>query len=424
MTLLFWLIATVTVAAVLLSVLRPLLKQDPVTQGHSRDNRLSVYRQQFTELEQDRNAGMLNEEQYQEARRELERRLLEETEGTVKAPIPSSQSQSQLVPLTLAVVIPLASMVLYLKLGTPAAITHPSVSALSQPERSDDRHQTVAGLDSLAERLKQKLEQDPTDGGGWALLARSYVELARHAEAAPIYEKAVTLLPDDAQLLADYADALGVLHDRKLAGKPELLIRRALEIDPRNVKALMLAGTVAFDRKDYAQAVTYWERARAGLSADAEPEVTQELIAGIVEARSLLGAEQQRVSPATVATVPPDMSRKADAITGKVRLATNLVGNGSSTDTLFVFARAVEGPPMPVAIVRATKSDLPFTFRLDDSNSPMPARKLSEAGTVVVVARLSKSGDAMPKSGDLEGISLPVKPGSSGITVVIDRELP
>jgi cytochrome c-type biogenesis protein CcmH len=152
--------------------------------------------------------------------------------------------------------------------------------------------------------------------------------------------------------------------------------------------------------------------------------VTQELIAGIVEARSLLGAEQQRVSPATVATVPPDMSRKADAITGKVRLATNLVGNGSSTDTLFVFARAVEGPPMPVAIVRATKSDLPFTFRLDDSNSPMPARKLSEAGTVVVVARLSKSGDAMPKSGDLEGISLPVKPGSSGITVVIDRELP
>jgi cytochrome c-type biogenesis protein CcmH len=382
-----------------------------------------VYRQQFTELEQDRNAGMLNEEQYQEARRELERRLLEETEGTVKAPIPSSQSQSQLVPLTLAVVIPLASMVLYLKLGTPAAITHPSVSALSQPERSDDRHQTVAGLDSLAERLKQKLEQDPTDGGGWALLARSYVELARHAEAAPIYEKAVTLLPDDAQLLADYADALGVLHDRKLAGKPELLIRRALEIDPWNVKALMLAGTVAFDRKDYAQAVTYWERARAGVSADDEPEVTQELDAGIAEARNLLGTGP-RGRPSTDSATPPVVNRKADAITGRVRLAPNLVGKGSPTATLFVFARGVEGPPMPVAIVRATKSDLPFTFRLDDSNSPMPTRKLSEAGPVVIVARLSRSGEAMPKSGDLEGMSQPVNPGSSGITVVIDRELP
>ena len=112
------------------------------------------------------------------------------------------------------------------------------------------------------------------------------------------------------------------------------------------------------------------------------------------------------------------------AISGTVTVAPSLAGKGSSTDTLFVFAREVNGPPMPVAIVRATKKDLPFTFRLDDSTGMMPSRKLSDVGTVVIVARLSKSGQAMPQSGDLEGTSQPVKPGADGITVVIDRERP
>jgi cytochrome c-type biogenesis protein CcmH len=112
------------------------------------------------------------------------------------------------------------------------------------------------------------------------------------------------------------------------------------------------------------------------------------------------------------------------AISGTVTVAPSLAGKGSSTDTLFVFAREVNGPPMPVAIVRATKKDLPFTFRLDDSTGMMPSRKLSDVGTVVIVARLSKSGKAMPESGDLEGMSQPVKAGADGITIVIDRERP
>jgi cytochrome c-type biogenesis protein CcmH len=121
---------------------------------------------------------------------------------------------------------------------------------------------------------------------------------------------------------------------------------------------------------------------------------------------------------------PTGQTGQSLAISGKVTVAPSLVGKGSATDTLFVFAREVSGPPMPVAIVRATKKDLPFTFRLDDSNSMMPSRKLSDVGTVVIVARLSKSGQAMPQSGDLEGISQPVKPGVDGVTIVIDRERP
>jgi cytochrome c-type biogenesis protein CcmH len=131
-----------------------------------------------------------------------------------------------------------------------------------------------------------------------------------------------------------------------------------------------------------------------------------------------------RERPYAESAAPAQQTGQSRAISGTVTVAPGLAGKGSSTDTLFVFAREVSGPPMPVAIVRATKKDLPFTFRLDDSTSPMPSRKLSGAGTVVIVARLSKSGQAMPQSGDLEGTSQPVSSGLDGITVVIDRERP
>ena len=143
------------------------------------------------------------------------------------------------------------------------------------------------------------------------------------------------------------------------------------------------------------------------------------LVCGLLLASTGLGYAE----PAAPAK-PPGQAGTSLAISGKVSIAPSLAGKGAATDTLFVFAREMNGPPMPVAIVRATKKDLPFTFRLDDSTSMMPSRKLSDVGTVVIVARLSKSGQAMPQSGDLEGISQPVTPGTEGVAIVIDRERP
>ena len=145
---------------------------------------------------------------------------------------------------------------------------------------------------------------------------------------------------------------------------------------------------------------------------------------GLLVCIVLLAATVPAYAESAAPAKPTGQTGQPRAIRGTVTVAPSLAGKGSATDTLFVFAREVSGPPMPVAIVRATKKDLPFTFRLDDSNSMMPSRKLSDVGTVVIVARLSKSGQAMPQSGDLEGISQPVKPGMDGITVVIDRERP
>ena len=425
MTLIFWLLAWAITLLVLGPLLWPLLKcQEPLNQ-EEREQTLSVYRQQFAELEQDLRNDLLTEEQYHQSKRELERRLLEET-GPAEAvpPVRMQPMNTRVVIVALAVTIPAISGLLYWTLGNPEAIILSRASSPAAQVGTDYAHQTSEGLDALSERLKKKLEQNPNDGVGWALLARSYVEIGRHADAIPIYAKAVKLIPDDPQMLVDYADVLGVLNGRRLEGKPEQLIQQALTIDPNHVKALMLAGTVAFDRKDFGHAAKYWERASANLPADAEGEVQQELRSGIAEAQGLAGgkpAMAKAVGLATPSTKPGD---QASSISGTVSLTQSLAGKVAPTDTVFVFAREMSGPPMPVSIVRATTRDLPFTFRLDDSTSPMPSRKLSDAGTVVIVARLSKSGQARPQSGDLEGMSQPVKPGVDGITVVIDRERP
>lgn len=425
MTFIFWCIAWAITLLVLGLLLWPLLKRQEASNKEEGEKTLSVYRQQFAELEQDLKNAVLSDEQYQQSKRELERRLLEET-GPAEAAISERvwPVNSRAAGAALAVIIPLAGGLLYLEWGNQQAIILPSVSLPTAQGGSDYAHQTSEGLDELSERLKKKLEQNPNDGVGWALLARSYVEIGRHADAVPIFEKAMKLIPDDSQMLVDYADALGMLHGRKLAGKPEQLIQQALKIDPNHVKALMLAGTVAFDRKEFGQAAQYWERASVNLPADAKGEVRQELLSGIAEAKGLAGGKPAMAKVVSLAATSASPGGQAGAISGTVSLAPSLVGKGAPKDTLFVFAREMNGPPMPLSIVRAMKQDLPFTFLLDDSTSPMPSRKLSDVDSVVIVARLSKSGQAMPQSGDLEGMSQPVKPGTNNITIVVDRERP
>ena len=429
MTATFWLIVSAMTLCVLGLLLRPLLKR-PSAATNEQEKTLPVYRQQFSELEQDRADGLLTDEQYRTARSELERRVLEEA-GRVETPAVATGGLVNLrvVALSLAMIIPAASGVLYWTLGNPAAMTHPAVSASSSQGGPGEDPQMADSLNTLIEQLRKKLEQSPNDAVGWGLLARSYMAMERYADAVPIFEKATKLDPNNASLLADYADALGVHQGRKLDGKPETLIQKSLKLDPHNVKALMLSGTIAYNRKDFARAAKEWEDAHAYLPPD-DQESADQLKASIAEAKRHLGGPSKNMlvanppMEAAKPAKPATQSGQSRAITGKVVLGPNLASKASLPETLFVFAKDVAGPPMPVSIVRASKKDLPFTFRLDDSTSPMPSRKLSDIDTVVIVARLSKSGKAMPESGDLEGMSQPVKPGTDNITVVIDRERP
>jgi cytochrome c-type biogenesis protein CcmH len=213
-------------------------------------------------------------------------------------------------------------------------------------------------------------------------------------------------------VLADYADVLAAAQGR-LEGEPETLITKALQIDPKNLKALALAGSAAFNRKNYAEAARYWEQMIPLVSADSEE--ARAIHANVEEARGLAG-----IAPKTTAVSARPTAGEA-RVSGVVQLAPELAGKVSPTDTVLIYARAAEGSRMPLAILRRQARDLPIRFTLDDTSAMAPGMTLSRHDKVVVAARVSKSPAAAAQPGDLEGASMPIPNSASGISVTIDK---
>ena len=280
----FLMIAGGLAVAASLFVALPLLKGH-VTPGFgaSRNElKISVYRDQLEELDADRRAGRLGADQYEQARGELERRLLEEVpDAGVRVAAPARR-RPPAAALAAGVAVPLVAGLVYLALGNPASLW---------PRGGPDRvgpHQ----LDATIGQLTARLEKNPEDGKGWVMLARSQAVLGRFTEASSAYARSVALFPDDAQLLADYADTLAMARGGRLAGEPEKIVERALRADPDNGKALALAGTIAFESKDFATAVNHWQRLQGLIPADSE--LARSIQAGIAEAKRLAGGRARR----------------------------------------------------------------------------------------------------------------------------------
>ena len=402
----FVLIAGLLAISALAFVVLPLLKRGS-NSGVSRNAiNVAVYRDQLRELEADLRAGTLAQDQYERSRGEIETRLLQDVSATEGAAAPPRSKSGA---IAFAIALPVCALAIYFVVGNPQAI-----QIVGTPQGTAHG---VSGEQMLAlvEKLAARMRANPEDPEGWKILARSYAALGRFKEASEAYANATARSPGDAQLFADYADALAMAQGRSLEGEPEKLIARALAVDPRNVKALALAGTVAFSRKNYAKAVEYWERILTVVPPDSES--AQGARANIAEARSLAGG--------TLAAQPPAAPAAADAarVSGTVKLAPALAAKVEPNDTVFIFARAAEGPRMPLAILRRQASDLPVEFALDDSMAMTPQMKLSSFPLVVIGARVSKSANATPQPGDLEGLSVPIKAGANGVSVVIDSEV-
>ena len=269
------------------------------------------------------------------------------------------------------------------------------------------------------------------------MLARSYTVLGRYAEAVPAYARATELQPQSASLLADYADTVAAT--KRTANNPEsiALIERALAIDPGHPKALALAGTVDYDRGDYARAISRWQAILERIPA--ESEFGQQIAGSIADARARLGTAAAPAppspaaaparpgptatasSPAGAGPAPATASLAAPGVSGTVTLDPALAAKAAPGDTVFVFARAAGGGRMPLAVQRARVADLPLRFKLDDSMAMAPGMTVSSAKQVVVAARISKSGQATPSAGDLSGESAPVATDATGVAVRIDR---
>ncbi|MCG2575442.1 c-type cytochrome biogenesis protein CcmI [Dechloromonas sp. XY25] len=361
-----------------------------------KDSNLAIYRSQIAELERERAEGELSESEFLAANHELKRRLLEDVEAGDEAGHPKGAQPSRKLAALLVMVVPLLAVAGYLQLGNPRAL-NPLATAATEKMTPDQIEGMVA---KLADRLKAT-----PDGEGWLMLARSYKSLGRLPEAVDAYEKASELITDNPDLLTDYADLLATQNGGSLHGKPLTLVKKALTLDPDHVIALWLAGTAAFDNRDYGAAVTLWERARRALPEGSED--VQTLSDGIQEA-------QKR------AAFKPDL---ANTISGQVALSPNLNEAVAPGDTLFVFARPTDGSRMPIAIAKAHVSDLPFDFVLDDSSAMMADNRLSQHRTVLVLARISKSGNAIAKPGDLESEAKTVRLGEAKLRMVIDRRI-
>ena len=364
---------------------------------------LDVLRDQVAELDGDLAAGTITTAQHEEARREIEQRVLEEAGPEQERTL--ARAGGRWTAAGLGIGISIAAVGLYLQLGNPDGL----VASRSVPQGdaiTQDR------LNDLIAKLAAKLEQQP-DEAGFVMLARSYYAQRRYADAARAFGRAGAMLMEDPNLLSDYADALAVAQEGKLSGKPIELVQRAIALDPTHPKALALAGTEAFERKDYRTAIGFWERIRA------DSAFGEMIAANIAEARELGGIKSSEKGDRRNAPAPG-----AARVTGTVKLAPALAGKVDREDTMYIFARAAEGPRMPLAIVKRQVKDLPYSFNLDDSQAMAPTMKLSGASAVIVGARISRSGDATPKSGDLQGFSGTVNVGATNVAIVIDSVVP
>lgn len=416
-------------------------------------------RDQLQQLKQLHASGTLTDAQYEESKTRLEQRVLDlvlagapatsnlaAATPAVAAPsgpaAPAARPSKRLVAAAAAFVVVVAAAG-YAWVGSPALMSaNPAVASADAGAANPDGAQHTMGMEQIAamvDRLAQRMKDNPNDAEGWGMLGRSYTVMGRHAEALPAYRKALELVPQgDPALLADYADSLAVTNQGRIEGEPLKLVERALKLDPDNTKALSLAGTAAYNRKDYAGAAKYWERIITAGKAD--PNLIEQVRASVNEARQLAGlppSTAQAPAPAAVDprtamgqgggqdAAPAERATAAAAgpgfVAGTVSLSAALAGKARPDDTVFIFARAAQGPRMPLAVLRKQVKDLPVSFKLDDSMAMTPQMTLSKFEQVVVGARISKAGDPMPKPGDLEGVTAPVKLGSSDLKIEIGQ---
>ena len=408
----FWISAAAMTAVALAFVLVPLLRARGVAGPSEREANLEVLRSQRREIEADVAAGTLPLDARDEALEELVGRADDDLVPAPAGPAPTPR-RAWAPAVVVAIALPALAFGLYAVIGTPQA-TDPVVATGGA---GMDEKQIVA----MVERLALKVRERPDDVQGLALLARSMAALERFKESADAYAQLVKLVPNDAQVLADYADALGMAQGRTLDGKPMELVAQALRLEPNNRKALALAGTAALDRGDFDAAAKYWRSLAAELPPDSpDAQQVQAILADIGERASKSGRKLAASPPAS----PAPKAAAASSVSGSVTVSPELAARVAGGETVFIFARADGGPRAPLAVMRAAARDLPLKFTLDDSQAMAPGLTISSVQALRVEARVSKSGNASPQPGDLAGASAVVKPGARDVKVVLDKVLP
>ena len=357
----------------------------------------AIYREELDKLEAERLAGTIDADSYEQAHAEMRQRLFQDTDEADDLAVMGSPKKT-IVGICLFVV--LLSAGFYFYLGDAARIA----------EKSAEKPMTQESVEKMVSEFAAKMEKEPDNLKGWAMLARSYRILGRNAEAANAYARAGSFVDTDPQLLADYADVLAANANGNFAGKPQQLINKALTLDPNNLLALWLSGTAAFNAQNYKVAVQSWEK----LAKQLPPETDEaRAIAGsIAEARSKGGL------PPTSAPVISNQG-----VSGQIGISSDLQSKVKAGDILMVIARK-PGERMPVAVLKTAVTGFPMNFVLNDALAMSSDALISKLPEVSVEVRISKTGMAMPESGDLISTPQTIKVGRTNARLMIDQVRP
>ena len=425
---LFWLFALVLSAGTLAALVLPLLRRHAGTLAPGDEAAATaVFRDHKRQVDADHAAGVLTDAERDAAQAELLARFGAELDTlSAGGPDAGAPRPRRIVAFALVLLLPAAAVLLYVVLGNQTAVVEQEATA-PNPVVTDPK--IVAMVEKLADRMKAS----PEDGNGWALLARSYMRMGRFKDSAAAFAEAVPRLPPDAGLLADWADVMAQTQGGRLAGRPVELVNQALQLDPDHLKALALLATAAQDDGNRPAAIAAYRKMKAHFPAGSQEakeldDVLTELGAPPepAAATKAAGASPAK-SPAMAspAAAAPAVAAAGSGIEGRVDLDPKLKGQVAAGDILFVFARNPTGSRMPLAIMRVpAEGDWPRAFALTDAMAMAPGATISAAKSVVIEARISKAGSAMPQPGDLSGTSAEIAAGARGVRVVIDKVLP
>lgn len=402
--------AALMLAAALTFVLPPLLRAP-------RNASASDARRLLALLDDSHRNGILSDAEYAAKRAELGERLL----GALDTPAAPRRGYASAI--AIALVLPAAAIVLYRMVGTPAALVPGAQTTAQAPaDHGADMEQAIA-------KLADKLKQNPDDAEGWTLLGRAYEATQRFAEARDALKHAFDLAKDDPDVAVAYAEALALSSPtRRIDGEPRQILDAALKIAPDNQRGLWLLGISEYQANQYDAAIGAWQHLIKILPKDSDiiPSVQQQIARAQAERDGKPLAED--VAPAQSA--PTSSAATSDTEGGpqlhvEVALDPKLVSKLAPGDVLFVYAKAASGPPMPLAIARMGADKLPATVTLTDGMGMLPSMKLSQFPHVVIGARVSKSGNAMAQSGDLEVLSKPIAVTTKEpIRLTIDQIVP
>ena len=395
--LMFWVLAILMLLAAAGFVLPALMGKAQLRNADRNEQNISIAKERLLELEQEFNNGLIDEDLYQQQKIECQKSLITDvTESTAVLDVKSSSKIQILIAL---IVIPLIAIPLYLDLGTPAVFDESS--PVNTASSAGHENKGMVSMEEALNNLARRLEQDPTNIKGWQMLARSYMSMNRFEAAADTYGKLYQLVGDQPDVMLSYADALSMAKGGRIAGQPFELIKKALQASPNNTTALWLAGLGYSEAGQYETAIQNWQQLLPLFQADQGSQNKVQIL--ISQAEQKLG-HPVAVNEIAAEETKTEVAAKPVSITVTVSLSESFKNQVSQDDIVFIYAKANQGPPMPLAAARKRVSDLPITVKLDDSMAMMPQMKLSSFPVVNVGARISKSGSPIGQSGDLQGI--------------------